>query len=82
MSSYKIRASYVQKAIMVVVAAMIIAFAAEFVRELYVVFGNISSAANFFGSADVLMYLTIEFLFLMTVVAAGFFALSGALSNR
>jgi hypothetical protein len=71
----RIHASYVSKAIMAVTGVALAVFTVAFIDSLYGVFGQISTAANFFGSADVLMYVSIEGVFLIGVVAAGFYVL-------
>jgi len=69
----RIRASHISKAIIGVMAVSVAVFSAAFVKTLFGIYGQISTAANLFGSASVMMYLTIEALFLMCVIAGAFF---------
>jgi hypothetical protein len=69
------QASYISKAIVAVMGISVVVFSMAFVKSLYGVYGQISTAANLFGSANVMMYLTIEGLFLMCVIAGAFFVI-------
>ncbi len=60
------------RAIIATLSITVAAFSLAFIRMLWAVFGNIASASDFFGSAGVMMYLTIEFLFLSGVIAGAF----------
>jgi hypothetical protein len=59
-----------------VVGVSLAVFVVAFVDTLYGIIGNISTASTFFGSADVLMYLCIEGLFLMCVIAGAYFVVA------
>jgi hypothetical protein len=76
MTTTQIRASHVSKVIISVVGVSLAVFTAEFIKTLFGIFGDISSAASFFGSADVMMYLTIESMFLIGIVAGAYFVVT------
>ena len=71
--TFRIRASYVSKLILGFMGVSVAVFTAEFVKVLSGVYGQISSTAGFFSSANVVLYLTIETLFLVCVIAGAFF---------
>jgi hypothetical protein len=76
MTTQPIRASHVSKVIIGAVGVSLAVFTAEFVKTLFGIFGDISTAADFFGSADVMMYLTIEGMFLIGIIAGAYFVLT------
>jgi len=65
---FKVRAHTLSNIIAGTVVAISVAFAAAFMIVLGGFFSMIDSVSGFFGSANVLMYLTIEFMFLFLVL--------------
>ena len=68
MPMFKFRAHTVSNIIAGTVVAVSAAFSIAFMVVLGGFFSMIDSPAGFFGSANVLMYLTIEFMFLFLVL--------------
>jgi hypothetical protein len=75
MFNINVRASLVGKMITGAVLGSVISFSVAFMVLLDRVFGALNTASNFFGSANVLMYLTIEGMFLIVVLAGAAFVL-------
>lgn len=68
----RIRATDVSKIISGAVVAVTIGFSVAFLTVLGGFFSLVNSASGFFGSANVIMYLTIETLFLFLVLYGTF----------
>jgi hypothetical protein len=71
---FRIRANVLSKVISGTVVAITAGFAIAFSVVLSNFFSLINSPVGFFGSANVLMYLTIEFMFLFLVLYATYVA--------
>jgi hypothetical protein len=71
----RLRASVMTKVVSGAVITMVGGFSIAFSLLLYNLVGTISTAQTFFGSAAVLMYMSVEGVFLCVVIAAAYWTL-------
>lgn len=72
---FRVKASYLATAITTATATVVVGFTVFYVLLLGDFFALINSASSFFGSANVIMYLTIEGLFLVVVLYGAYVSL-------
>lgn len=71
----RLRASFMTKLVSGAVITIVGGFSIAFSLLLYSMIGTISTAQTFFGSAAVLMYMSVEGVFLCIVIAAAYWTL-------
>ncbi len=72
---FRIRPAHIVTVVQGTVLIMSVGFTALFLSLILRVFADINTASTFFGSANVIMYVTIESLFLFLIFYATYIAL-------